>query len=602
MSKGTTVQQGHAIAAQVPFIEQGPSADDVRAQLDRILSDITFQAGARRRAFLRYVVEEALSGRAARLKGYSIALAVFDRDDTFDAQSDPVVRLEARRLRRDLDCYYVDAGAHDPVRISIPKGSYIPKFEWHEIQTSIAAKNVVEGTDHSLGSTGNSVFARSKVSRFRGRKWLVAVAAVAIVAVGGAVGGWALVERNGQLTTSLRGPGVAVMPFEAYGSTENTHFLADGISQELVGNLMRFPGFRLYTFPIAQESGLQDQSSLRSELGVSYVVQGSVRDDADGIRVSAQLLEAKTGRVLWTATYDRPLEPKALIGVQSELAGEIATALGQPYGIVNQNLEAQMTPKVSDMQSYICVLSAYDYRRSFSRDAFGPALGCLEQAVLREPNYSDAWAMLGWLHLDAGRFEYAGGNDLQDQYDQAFVAATRAVELEPDNILALKALSSINHYMGRYDEAERLARRAVELNPHDPDTLAQLGWRLAVRGNFEEGIPILERAIGRTVNPPGWYFHLVAIDLYLKGKYAEMLEVARRSAADGSGVSQALIAIADAELGIAEATREALAKMKDFKPLGRDPAGYFRRHGATDEIVNALMAGLRKAEKISSRS
>ena len=86
------------------------------------------RSSPRRRAFLRYLVEETLAGHADGLKGYSLGLAVFGREGTFESQSDPVVRLEARRLRRDLDSYYVDAGARDPVRITIPKGQLRPAF------------------------------------------------------------------------------------------------------------------------------------------------------------------------------------------------------------------------------------------------------------------------------------------------------------------------------------------------------------------------------------------------------------------------------------------------------------------------------------------
>ncbi len=125
--------QGYNATVPDQVGSQAPSADDVRAELARILASAHFQASERRRAFLRFIVEETLAGRGDRLKGYAVAVSVFGRDETFDYQADPVVRLEARRLRRDLGSYYVDAGSHDRVRISIPKGSYVPHFEWREL-------------------------------------------------------------------------------------------------------------------------------------------------------------------------------------------------------------------------------------------------------------------------------------------------------------------------------------------------------------------------------------------------------------------------------------------------------------------------------------
>ena len=105
-----------------------PSPDEVRAQLARILGSPEFVVPERSRGFLRYVVEETLAGRAERLKGYTIAVEVFERDASFDAQADPVVRIEAGRLRRALERYYLVAGQADPVLIEIPKGGYVPVF------------------------------------------------------------------------------------------------------------------------------------------------------------------------------------------------------------------------------------------------------------------------------------------------------------------------------------------------------------------------------------------------------------------------------------------------------------------------------------------
>jgi TolB-like protein len=597
--------QNANLASLDPAPRRIPTAKDVQCELERILVSRHLQPSERRRAFLRYVVEETLSGRSDRLKGYSVAVAVFGRDETFDSQSDPVVRLEARRLRRDLDSYYVDDGRHDPVRITIPKGSYVPHFEWHEVGRPRAPAGIDRAEDAgapSLEEASGRLDGPTGTGRVSTRLML-AGALIAILLALVVAGGLFLFWDEPQTSLDdLRGPAVVVVPFEPLSSTEDSRYLAEGISQELISDLMRFPGFRLYTLPIGFEGGAHSEPvTLGHDLGVAYVASGSVRSESENVHVSAQLLDAATGQVLWTRTYERPLTPQALIGVQSDLAAEIATELGQPYGIVNTDLNLRSsTPAVANIQSYMCVLRAYSYRRGFSRDEFAPVLNCLEETVRRDPDYSDAWAMLGWLHLDAGRFEFAGHKNLQDEYEAAFESASRAVLLDPNNIMALKALSSINHYMGHYDEGERLARRAADLNPNDPDTLAQLGWRLAVRGKFDEGIPILTHAIERTVNPPGWYFHLIAIDLYLKGDYRKMLQVAERSAADGSPVSQALIAIADGELGDQAGVREALEKMSGYAPMARDPAAFFRRNGATDEIVDALVSGLEKARGIAS--
>ncbi len=104
----------------------------VREQLDRVLRSPPFQQSRRRQRFLEYIVNETLAGRGARLKGYNIALAVFDRPKTFDPAIDPIVRIEAARLRDKLREYYETDGKGDPIRIDLPKGSYTPQIENRE--------------------------------------------------------------------------------------------------------------------------------------------------------------------------------------------------------------------------------------------------------------------------------------------------------------------------------------------------------------------------------------------------------------------------------------------------------------------------------------
>ena len=100
----------------------------IKAQMERILTSRDFQASPRLKNFFRFLVEETLAGRASSLKGYTIATTVFERPDNFDAHADPIVRVEAAKLRSRLEHYYYTRGATDPIRISLPKGGYVPEF------------------------------------------------------------------------------------------------------------------------------------------------------------------------------------------------------------------------------------------------------------------------------------------------------------------------------------------------------------------------------------------------------------------------------------------------------------------------------------------
>ena len=581
--------------------EGGPSRTAVHAALQKMLADPDFCASDRRRAFLRYIVDEAIAGRAAALKGFTIATAVFGRGAHFDPKDDPVVRIEARRLRRDLDSYYVGAGAGDPIRISVPKGGYAPTFTVRREATAAPGRSAQPVEEAEAASVPASLVPAEPahehgVHRAPIRPHLFAAigaAAAAIVLVA------AFLVTNGSAPgdpIAGRGyPRVVITTFDALDGSEETRVLAVGLALGLVHDLRRFEGLRIH-----QLLGETDQAALTAQIhrepGASYVVHGALLSDEARVRIDVTLRQLVTNEVIWSENYDAALEPEALADLRDTVAGLIATAIGQPYGPISKDL-VQRTAHVENasLESYLCVLRAYEYRRAFSPATFEPTLACLENAVARDPAYSDAWAMLGWLHLDAGRYAYPGAAARDEEYALAHETARQALALAPDNVLALKALASIEHYRGRYEESERLARRAVALNPYDPDTLAQLGWRLAVRGRFDEGVPLLREAIERSVDPPGWYFHLLAVDQMMKGDHAAMRREADRAALTSRPISNLLLAIAAEGVGDRETARAALSRI----PPNWDAEAYFRLHGATNEIVVAMMEGLGVAQDLA---
>ncbi|WP_087000659.1 hypothetical protein [Rhizobium sullae] len=575
-----------------------PGEAGVREELQRVLASTAFKATPRRKKLLQYLVEELLSGRARELKGYTIATLVFGRDENFDPQTDPVVRLEARRLRHDLDSYYVSAGRGNPLRISIPKGQYAPAIEAAETSTAVSSAVPTESDEGSRepGARNNSILPTSKVLRLE-----VLAAPIAVVLILAVVAYAVLLPKpsSSMRDVGANGTALAVLPFDADGDYPAKVLLANGMADEIMSGINRFGVFRLY-MPSAGDKSLSgsDPIEIGNRLNLAYVVNGMVDADAAAgtLNVNARLIDVQSQRILWIGSYDRNYTVDSLRAVQREIAAAVATALGQPYGVLRTDESTRMAGPASDMSSYQCVLRAYAYRRSFKRVEHESALSCLEQAVQRDPKYAEAWAMLAWLYMDEGRFGWTADGKEESAYHRALATARHAIALERDNISGLKALASTQHYMGNYAESVRIQRQALAINPNDPDTLAQLGWRLAVRGNAAEGIPFLRRAIERSVNPPGWYYHLIAIDQYQNGQYEEMLATAQRATIDGSGISWSFVAIAEGALGEENAARKALAKMAEISPqLARDPAAGYRRHQAIDSIVDALVSGLRKA-------
>lgn len=594
-------------------VEQGPgerrdaddqlTPDEVRGQLQRILDSTAFEASERRRCFLRYVVDESLAGRADRLKGYAIATAVFDRDDSFDPQADPVVRLEARRLRRALEHYYLTAGRNDPIRIEIPKGGYAPIWERQ-------ASGPLESTAPAGASSAPAVRLAARGDAWLRRTWLPGAGVVIVfgasLAVAAAIA-WLWLARapaeqsaaRAAAAPRLQAPEVIVLPFANLSETSVDDRFAAGLTEELISDLARFDDLRVYAaYDGVEERGLPDPPGVRQGPEVRYVVKGSVRRAAGGMRTTIHLIDAGSGRYLWSETYERPLSDANPVALQKALGAELASHLAEPYGVIRQvtaHLGEGDRPEI--LHTYDCVSQAYAYRRTFSPDVFQSTRNCLEEAVRRDPSRPDAWAMLAFSYLDEYRW-YGFGlrHGAPEALDQALAAAERAKELDRDTALSLSAYASVQFIRGEIDEAEAAQRRAVALNPNNPEALVQLGFRIAFTRDWNEGLIMVRQAIERSRAEDGWYYILLAIDDYRRGDYQEALANVARVGGTFFFVSPALVAMCQAQLGNQEAARRALEGALALDPtFAEDPRGAFRLHRVPEDLIDQFIAGLRKA-------
>ena len=126
-------RDGPAMTPEINPVDDIPSPDEIRATVDRMIVSDAFSRSPQLGAFLRFVVESVLQGKSDRIKGYTIGVEVLRRDPSFDPQSDPIVRVEATRLRRTIERYYAGPGADDPVIVDLPRGSYVPTFRHRQV-------------------------------------------------------------------------------------------------------------------------------------------------------------------------------------------------------------------------------------------------------------------------------------------------------------------------------------------------------------------------------------------------------------------------------------------------------------------------------------
>jgi adenylate cyclase len=252
----------------------------VREELDRLLESEQFQQSRRRQRFLEYIVTETLDGRGDRLKGYTIAREVFDRPEEFDPNTDPIVRMEAARLRDRLREYYEGDGRDDPVRIELQKGTYTPQ---------IAFATVVDRPPKNRDRVVAGVTRREPLRLRSWGQWRIVASAAALVTLLAVAAVWFATSELRQPRNVLEGeqslsdvPAVAVLPFTNLSGDPKQDYFSDGITEDILTELSRARNLRV----LARNTTFQykgkavNVGELGRELAVSYVTASASRPNS----------------------------------------------------------------------------------------------------------------------------------------------------------------------------------------------------------------------------------------------------------------------------------------------------------------------------------
>lgn len=565
-----------------------PSPEEVRAQMHRILADPDLQASPARRNLLQFIVEESLAGRAERLKGFTIAVGVFGRNDDFDPQTDPVVRVEARRLRRDLHSYYITTGKRDPVVISIPKGGYVPQFEWREVE---AAPNAPPPPPPP-----------AKVTR-PPRSWLalalIAGAALGVFGSFGAdrIGSW-LDWGESAVTALRRGPKLAVLPFVSLSDDPEHAYFSQGVTDQIVTDLARFNALVVLSLQPAGASreSPEDPKALRKRLGIDYLLSGRVRREGNRIKLSSRLVDARSGKIVWVGSFGDELTPSNVFEIQEHVSQQVSALIAGNYGVIAEagRTEAQRQPPTS-LAAYDCVLRYYAYQKTFNRQEHAKVRACLERAVELDPGYADAWAVLANVYAQEYRFGYNPQPEHYDARERSLAAANRAVNIAPRNPTAQLMLA--NALFDRHDLTKFRAagERAAALNPNDPEPLVHFGLRLVYMGEWEQGLALVTKAIELNPEHPGWYWDPVIFYYYQKQDYKQALVESQKEQL--FRVWQFLFrAMILGQLGRREEAQPAIEAALKLRPDVRESIwGMARIWNVPDGDIEHMADGLRKA-------
>ena len=394
------------------------------------------------------------------------------------------------------------------------------------------------------------------------------------------------------------GPSIAVLPFDNLSGDPEQDYFADGLTEDIITALSKFPEL----FVIARNSTFQykglavDVREVGRDLGVQYVLEGSLRKTGDKIRVSAKLLDAGDGSDLWAETYDRDLTAADVFAIQDEVRAHVVATLADLHGIIPRaGLLAAKRKNPESLSAYECYLRAWIvYDKLFTPDEHLTVRDCLERAVEADPNYADAWATLAWIYTDEDSWGY---NPRPDPLDRALEAAERAVELDPASQLAHWMLARTHWYRHELDAYFVGAERALAMNPNNSTILALAGIYSAYAGEWERGVAMVRKAAALNPHHPGWYYFAFSFDNYRKGDYAAALAEAQRLNMPGFYLSQIALAAVYGQLANEAGSRQAVEKLLQLYPgftLESAQAEYRKLNFAPD-LIEHMVEGLRKA-------
>jgi len=460
-------QPGKSGAETITTIKQASpvSADEVHAELERILSDSAFASAEKMQHFLRFIVQETLAGRGDALNEALVGMEVYSRGGSFDPRQDSIVRVEAGRLRAKLREFYESQAGGGSIRIEIPKGSYKPVFK---------------------GKEGTSA------------------------------------RRSPQSFDEQRSPAktIAVLPFADMSPQRDHEYFGDGLAEELMFALSRLRSLRVVsqTSVFAFKGKAMDVREIGRQLDVEHVMEGSVRKAEQQLRVSVRLTEVATGFQIWSEVFERTL--KDIFEVQQQISKAVAGALRIAVLGEEEDLPGHSCTK--NLSAFNHFLVGRSFWNKQTEAALHAAIGHFEKAVAEDPAYGRAHFGIS---DSLRKLEFWGLMRTADALPKAKQAARKALSVEPTLIEAnipLAAIRAVNEW--EWAEAETMLRGILATRPdssHAHQVYAMMC--LLPLGRFDEAIEQIHLA--RQLDPLALLTNAhVGAAYYFAGRYDEAIE------------------------------------------------------------------------------
>jgi adenylate cyclase len=433
-----------------------PAPKEIREQLSRIVASADFSASAQLTRFLRFIVDTSLAGHDEKIKERTVAIHALDRDANFDPRLDPIVRMVAGKLRRALERFYAGEGAHNPVRIQIPKGSYRPVF----------TRNF---------ASDESTFAIKAPSESPCKRPVMAAL-----------------------------PVVAVIPFVAFTRGKEERQLGDSIAQDICVGLSKFTWFETIDYVVARARCHHrfDPIDVASRLHADFCLTGTVRRQGDVFRTSVELTDACVGAIIWADEFDMCTGHED-VGSLDQATQRIVATIGGMFGALAAAVWSRARQKpLHQLSACEAVLCNLRYQSELADCMYADAVLAAKHAIKLAPDFAWGWAAMANLHLDG--FALVAKDGAENASEQALWCIQRALKADPTSAYAHWTLGLYHLMHGQADEAVRAAELTVECAQGSPFETGAAGAIMSVAGDHERGQSFIDQALQINPQLPGW--------------------------------------------------------------------------------------------------
>lgn len=524
---------GSATSLQEPAILTPDQIAAVRQHLEVILASHAFAGRKRTQDFLRLIVDHALHGEFDSLRERMIGAEMFGRPIGYDTGNDSVVRVRASEVRKKLAQFYADAGSSTfPLRIELASGSYIPRFHFESPEAETGSTPAVEAasalaekqagnTDavpSAVSSSVSAVPAPAPVSQAPRRRIrlihvLTGSAVAALVLIGAYLG-----YRRWLAPASHKGiHSIAILPLENLSGVPDQDYFADGMTEELINDLGQVSTLRVIslTSSMSYKGTKKNLPEIARELSVDGVVEGGILRDGNQVRISTQLIDARTDRPIWAHTYTRDLNSS--IPWQGEVAQAIAAEISTQVTPQEQaHLVRQPTVNPAAQDEYLHGILLRE------ADDCNNAVGFFNRAIAIDPGYAQAHSALASCY---GRLGESGRMPYQEAFTRQKAEAIKAIQLDDSLSEAHAELANTAMTLDwDWATADAEFHRALQLNPNSATDHEKYAFYLVRTGQLDQALAEIERSVD--LDPvSGSTFHAEGFIDYFSRRYDKALAI-----------------------------------------------------------------------------